>query len=189
MQGIFAYHHCPTSSPDSRTVILKFALFSLLAIVVVAALLVTAGQLGFLRGSPPQALGVHEGRLAAPSNTPNSISSQAALYPGHPQAAYAMVEPFAPRSGESGAEALQRLAGLLLQQPGTELVSQTDGYVRTEATTPWLRFVDDVELWLDPVTQLVHVRSSSRIGRKDFGVNRARVSALRTAFTAEAPPL
>jgi uncharacterized protein (DUF1499 family) len=74
---------------------------------------------------------------------------------------------------------------LLLQQTGARLTHQTDGYVRAEATTRWLRFVDDVELWLDPATGLVHVRSASRLGRKDFGVNRARVEALRAAFLAE----
>lgn len=168
-----------------RTVISKLLFFSVLAIVGAAALLLVAGQLGLLRGSPPQALGVQQGRLAAPSTTPNSVSSQAVLYPDHPQAAYAAIEPFAPRSGESGAQALQRLTALLSQQPGTQIVSQTDGYVWAEATTRWLRFVDDVELWLDPAAQQVHVRSSSRLGRKDFGVNRARVDALRAAFVAD----
>ena len=155
------------------TVIPKLLIFSVLAVAGAAALLVVAGQLGLLRGSPPQALGVQQGRLAVPSTTPNSVSSQAMLYPEHPQAAYAAVEPFAPRTGESGPQALQRLTAVLSQQPGAQIVSQSDGYVRAEATTRWLRFVDDVELWLDPATQQVHVRSSSRLGRNDFGVNRA----------------
>jgi len=170
-----------------RTVIPKLFIFSTLAIAVVATLLLVAGQLGLLRGSPPQALGVQQGRLAAPSTTPNSVSSQAVLYPDHPQAAYAAVEPFSPRTGESGPQALQRLTALLSQQPGTQIVSQSDGYVRAEATTRWLHFVDDVELWLDPAAQQVQVRSSSRLGRKDFGVNRARVNALRAAFVADTP--
>ena len=42
-----------------------------------------------------------------------------------------------------------------------------------------MRFVDDVEFWYDPATQAIAVRSASRIGRKDFGVNRARIEAIR----------
>lgn len=168
-----------------------FKIFSYLALsmIALAAIVLAVGQLGFLQGAAPAQLGVQQGRLAAPSPTPNSVSSQADLYPDHPQAAYAVVEPFTPPAGETGRAALQRLAGLLAQQPGTRLTTQTDGYVRAEATTRWLRFVDDVELWLDPATDLVHVRSASRLGRKDFGVNRARVDHLRGAFqSAQAAP-
>ena len=42
-----------------------------------------------------------------------------------------------------------------------------------------MRFVDDVEFWADPASGVVHVRSASRVGRKDFGVNRARIEAIR----------
>ena len=35
-----------------------------------------------------------------------------------------------------------------------------------------MKFVDDLERWVDPVNQVVQVRSASRMGRKDFGVNR-----------------
>jgi len=165
--------------------LLKLFTYLALALIGLAAIFFALGQLGFLRGTPPAPLGVQQGRLAPPSPTPNSTSSQAGLYPNHPQAAYAAVAPFIPRAGESGPVALQRLTDLLELHPGTRITQQTDGYVRAEATTRWLRFVDDVELWLDPVANVVHVRSASRLGRKDFGVNRARVEALRAAFLAE----
>jgi uncharacterized protein (DUF1499 family) len=42
-----------------------------------------------------------------------------------------------------------------------------------------MRFVDDVEIFFDEKAGLLHVRSASRLGRRDFGVNRARVEALR----------
>ena len=167
-------------------IVFKLAFYLALFLVVLAAVAVAAGQAGLLKGSPRAPLGVQQGRLAAPSPTPNSVSSQASLYPDHPQAAYAAVEPFTPRAGETGEAALQRLAGLLAQQPGTRIASQTDQYVYAQATTRWLRFVDDVELWLDPATNLVHLRSASRLGRKDFGVNRARADALRAAFLEDA---
>ena len=43
-----------------------------------------------------------------------------------------------------------------------------------------MRFVDDVELYYDEKAGLIHVRSASRLGRRDFGVNRKRVEALRS---------
>jgi uncharacterized protein (DUF1499 family) len=43
-------------------------------------------------------------------------------------------------------------------------------------------FVDDLELQVDAAAQVIHVRSASRLGRRDFGVNRARIEALRAAF-------
>jgi uncharacterized protein (DUF1499 family) len=42
-----------------------------------------------------------------------------------------------------------------------------------------MRFVDDVEFWVDPAAGVVQVRSASRVGRKDLGVNRARIEAIR----------
>ncbi|WP_374412913.1 DUF1499 domain-containing protein [Hydrogenophaga sp.] len=45
-----------------------------------------------------------------------------------------------------------------------------------------MKFVDGLELWVDPVNQVVQVRSASRVGRKDFGVNRQRVVALRAGL-------
>ena len=43
-----------------------------------------------------------------------------------------------------------------------------------------MRFVDDVEFWYDPAAQSIAVRSASRIGRKDFEVNSARIEAIRS---------
>ena len=47
-----------------------------------------------------------------------------------------------------------------------------------------MKFVDDLERWVDPVNQVVQVRSASRVGRKDFGVNRERVEKLRAGLAA-----
>ena len=57
-----------------------------------------------------------------------------------------------------------------------------DGYLYAQCTSRWMKFVDDLELWYDPVNQVVQVRSASRVGRKDFGVNRQRVERLRAGL-------
>ena len=64
------------------------------------------------------------------------------------------------------------------------VVEQRHDYVHAEARTPWLKFVDDMKFWVNPERQVIEVRSASRMGRKDFGVNRQRVETLRKAYLA-----
>jgi uncharacterized protein (DUF1499 family) len=146
-------------------------------LLLLALALLAAGQAGLLRGTPPTDLGVREGRLKAPSRTPNSVSSQAHLWPGHPQAAYAQIDALALRG--SSAATLARLAELLAGMPGVTVVETRAGYLRAEFRSRWLGFVDDAEFWVDPAAGVIQVRSASRLGRKDFGANRARIEALR----------
>lgn len=62
-------------------------------------------------------------------------------------------------------------------------ITEEDGYfVQAVATTPLMRYRDDVQLWFDPEAGLVHVRSSSRVGYGDMGANRDRVEKLRAAL-------
>jgi uncharacterized protein (DUF1499 family) len=148
-------------------------------LVVLAALL--AGQFGLLAGRRPSQLGVQEGRLKPPSRTPNSVSSQAQLYPDHPQRNDAQIEPLPFKAG--GAEAsLRAVKAALATLPGVALQEESAGYLRAQARTRWLGFVDDLEFWANPQRQAVELRGASRLGRKDFGVNRARMEALRAAY-------
>lgn len=140
-----------------------------------------------MQGQPATALGVVNGKLAPPSLTPNSVSSQAALYPDHPQRAYASVAPFRPAAGETLSAAWQRLGALVSATPDVTVMETRGDYLRVEATTRWLRFVDDVEWWRDEANSLIHVRSASRLGQRDFGANRQRIEAWRTAFDAGPP--
>ncbi|NND69334.1 MAG: DUF1499 domain-containing protein [Halioglobus sp.] len=52
-------------------------------------------------------------------------------------------------------------------------------FVQAVAVTPLMRYRDDVQLWFDAEAQLIHVRSSSRLGYGDMGANRNRVEKLR----------
>ena len=155
--------------------LLKWIVIVLVALVLVAVL---AGQLGLLSGRTPDDLGVTDGKLKPPSPTENSVSSQAGLYPGHPMRAYAEIAPLA-LNGD-GPATMARLAKLLQAMPGVKIVRNTgDGYLYAQCTTRLMKFVDDLELWFDPVHQVVQVRSASRVGRGDLGANRQRVEALR----------
>lgn len=153
----------------------------LLLVGLAAAALVAAGQAGLLQGTAPTSLGVRDGRLQPPSARPNSVSSQAALWPDHPQARDAAIAPLPLQPG-GGPATMARLQALVQATPGARIVQAEPGYLRAEFTSRWLGFVDDAEFWLDPAAGVVQVRSASRLGRRDLGVNRARIERLRAAL-------
>lgn len=159
--------------------VLKFLVVLAIGLVV---MLLVAGQLGLLTGKAPSNLGFANGRLKPPAYNPNSVSSQASLYPEHPFRAYADITPLA-YTGD-GTAAFARAVAVVKALPMTSVVEQTRGYLYAQCSTRWLRFTDDLELALDESAHVIHVRSSSRLGRKDFGVNRARVEAIRAALGA-----
>jgi uncharacterized protein (DUF1499 family) len=156
---------------------LWIAMATLIALPVV---LVLAGQLGLLSGQAPDDLGVQAERLKAPSLTRNSVSSQAALHPNHPQLSYAQIAPL-PMLG-TPQDSMVLLQRALDTQPGVRIVTSKEGYVRATATTRWMGFVDDLEFWLNPTQAVIEVRSASRLGREDFGANRARLERIRLAY-------
>ena len=152
----------------------------LVATAVLAIAAIGAGRLGLLQGTAPLDLGVRDGRLKPPSTTPNSVSSQAALYAGHPRQAEAQIAPLHYQG--DGAAAMARLKSLVEATAGAQVVKSETDYLYATYTTPLMRYVDDVEFWLDPVGSVIQVRSASRIGHGDWGVNRARIEALRVRF-------
>ncbi len=159
--------------------ILKWLVILLLVLVVGT---IAAGQAGLFAGSAPPDLGVHDGRLKPPSVTDNSVSSQAALYPDHPQRAYAGIAPLALRG--DGPATIAKLKSIVSQMRGATVVKSEADYLYAQFTTPLMKFVDDVEFWYDPAAQLIQVRSASRIGKGDLGTNRKRVEAVRAALAA-----
>jgi uncharacterized protein (DUF1499 family) len=66
--------------------------------------------------------------------------------------------------------------------PRARVVASDGPYVRAEFVSAVFRFVDDVEFLIDADANLIHVRSASRVGHYDFGVNRRRVEQLRQRF-------
>lgn len=154
--------------------------------VVLAAIVATvlaAGQVGLLAGTPPDDLGVRDGRLKAPATTPNSVSSQARLWAGHPMQQAAQIDPLPLPPRNAPGEALLRLRLVVQAMPGAEVVTHRADYLSVRFTTRWLGFVDDAEFWIDPAQRVIQVRSASRLGHSDLGVNRARIERIRAALT------
>ncbi len=133
--------------------------------------------MGLLSGTRPTNLGARDGRLAAvPAHHWNAVSSQA-------DTDYHRIAPLA--TGADPNAAFERLAALVARQRGAHIVTRAPGYLHAEFTTPVLRFVDDVEFLLDAPAGVIHLRSASRLGRRDFGVNRKRIESIRTQFARE----
>lgn len=176
---------------------LKIILILLIALPV---LLLLAGQAGLLRGTRPPDIGVSNHLLKAPGATSqNVVSSQAAL---HPHTDYHVIAPLklqggpaagvpaagslvagSPAAGSPAAE-FARLQKIVASMPGSRIITNRPDYFHAEFETRLLKFVDDVEFLLDADKGEIQMRSASRIGRKDFGVNRARLEQVRTAFNA-----
>jgi len=120
-------------------------------------------------GSRPDNLGVKDGRFIACKPSPNCVSSQAD--PADKEH-YIMPIAFGGTMHElrRAVESMERAA----------VIREEGNYLYAEYASKLMGFVDDVELLLDEKAQLVHVRSASRLGRRDFGVNRERIEKLRS---------
>lgn len=121
----------------------------------------------------PRRLGVVAGRLNECPATPNCVCSQ------NTETSH-RIAPLA-YTGDWEA-ARERLVAALSRLPRTRIVTQEGTYLHAECTSLIWRFVDDVEFLIDPAAQVIHVRSASRVGRSDLGVNRARVEQIRRLF-------
>lgn len=128
-------------------------------------------------GKPPETLGLQAGRLAPCPESPNCVCSQ------DEDARHAV----APIPLDSDPQAMmERLKRVLASLPGVTLVESTEDYVHAECKSRVFGFIDDLECALDARAGVIHVRSASRVGYSDLGVNRRRVEALRAALAAPA---
>ena len=161
--------------------ILKWLLLAV-ALLVIAAIL--AGQFGLLKSRAPADLGVRNGLLKAPSNTNNSVTSQAALHPNSPMRAKAQIAAL-PMVGNATTTML-RLQTVVASMPGAHIIKAEPTYLYAQFTTRLMAYVDDVEFSIDEPAKLIHVRSASRLGQEDFNANRDRIETVR-AKLASAP--
>ena len=125
-------------------------------------------------GQRPTGLGVTGGHLAPVAERPNSVGSQTT-------SSYHAIAPVAYHG--SAHDALQRLLQGLSSDPRVHIVDRRSDYVYAEFASRWLGFVDDVEFYFASAHNIIHVRSASRLGYRDFGVNRARIELIRAWFT------
>lgn len=121
-------------------------------------------------------LGVENGKLMPCPKTPNCVSSQAADKQHYIEPVYF--------SGNQ-VQAKDRLLQVLKSEKRTKILTEQEKYIRVEFTSALFRFVDDVEFYIlekQSEETVIHVRSASRVGSSDLGVNRKRVERIRSKF-------
>ncbi len=121
-------------------------------------------------------LGVEAGQLMQCSTKPNCVNSQA-------QDKEHFIEPIL--TTRTQVETKEHILKILNEIKRSETKVIENDYIRAEFTSMVFRFVDDVEFYF-PATEsketLIHVRSASRVGHSDFGVNRKRIEEIRNKF-------
>jgi uncharacterized protein (DUF1499 family) len=140
------------------------------------ASLLAAFSLLACAGTRPTDLGLHGATLAPCPASPNCVSSDASD-PEHHVAAFELRVP-APEAWRAARVAVANLAR-------TQIVSETSDYLHAECSSLIFRFVDDLELQLRAAEHVIAVRSASRLGKSDLGVNRRRVEALRVELARQ----
>lgn len=119
---------------------------------------------------PDRLPGSPRGALAPCTQWPNCVSSDAS------EAAQA-IAPFRPIMPRDQAWPIIRAA--LASLPGTTVVLDDGAYLKAESRSPTFAFTDDVELFWREGRDTIAIRSASRVGLNDLGVNRRRIEALR----------
>ncbi|MEM6284887.1 MAG: DUF1499 domain-containing protein [Chloroflexota bacterium] len=161
------------------------AIILLFVLVLCYPLTLAAVTLG--SPTPP---GVGAGRIDVCPDRPNCVSSL------QDEATAQRVDPLTYTNEQFSIEAeafseddrteiiTARLITVLEGLPRTQVMVAQGGYIHAETRSRVFRFVDDLELQIDPASQEVQVRSAARLGQDDLGVNRRRVQAIREAFNA-----
>ena len=121
-----------------------------------------------------EAYGRVEGRLKQCPDKPNCVSSEFVSDAEH------YIEPLV-YSVDQAAQVLPRLKMIIGEMGGSVQLEKAD-YLAATFTSSLFRFVDDLELRIDTVQKTIHLRSASRVGHSDLGVNRKRVERLKNAF-------
>lgn len=143
--------------------------FVILLSVVITAVL-TIQFFGILEGRPPETLGLkNNGLLECPKK-------QNCVYTNSNFLEFRISPlPFNSTANES----IKKIRDVILDIKGAKLITENPDYIHVEFKSSILGFVDDLEIYCDPSKQQCLVRSASRMGYSDFGVNRTRVEKIR----------
>lgn len=112
-----------------------------------------------------EAPGLKDGRLTDPGSKPNSVSSE---------------EGVQPERATAPLQASIADVARAIEATGGTITSRSDLYLTATYMSPIFKFVDDVEVRQDG--SICHIRSGSRVGYSDRGVNRKRVETIRQAL-------
>jgi uncharacterized protein (DUF1499 family) len=135
--------------------------------------------MGLFSGTRPDNLGVREGRLAPPKRTPNNVNSQIDRNADTEH----YIEPLRYRG--DARKAWETLQNIVSGMQRAKVLKSEPSYLYAEFSSKLMGYVDDTEFYLDEKVGVIQVRSASRLGRSDFGVNRERIESIRAKLAQE----
>lgn len=148
-----------------------------IVLIVIASLILAPVIVFFVLGLISQsgeARGLVDGKLAKCPDKPNCICTEFEADVTH------YIDPVIFSQGNTS-EVLSRLKNSIREMGGNIQV-ENDDYLAVTFTSSIFRFVDDLEIRIDRDRQLIHMRSASRVGTSDLGVNRERVGRLKSLY-------
>jgi uncharacterized protein (DUF1499 family) len=158
---------------DAKEMVMEKRLVALCCLFLLAFLPACGTRAG--AGDRTEGMAPLPPRLAPCPSSPNCVCSE-------DKDSRAWVQPLA-FSGDPGFA--WEKAGLIVQELGGRVDREGDNFLQAVFTSLIFRFKDDLELRLDHEAKVIHIRSASRIGYSDFGVNRRRVERIRARFSEE----
>jgi len=148
-----------------------------IVIIIIATLIVVAILVLFVLGQMSQsgeANGLFEAKLTKCPDKPNCICTEFEADVTH------YIDPIVfTQSNDLGI--LPRLKNSIREMGGS-IQSEADDYLAFTFTSSIFKFVDDLEIRIDTDQNMIHVRSASRVGHSDRGVNKKRIEQLKKLF-------
>lgn len=127
-------------------------------------------------GTVPSNIGPMDGRLSDCPKSPNCISSGA-------NDKKHFIAPL--QYSDSFSQAYSRLIFAVKSISGSQIIVKEENYIHAGFTSRVFRFVDDAEFLFDEKEKKIHIRSASRKGYSDLGVNRKRMEKIRRIFASQ----
>ena len=153
-------------------------MYKIIAVIFLLAIALVVGRMVFLSfNSRVPDTSLVNGKLRPCPGTPNCVSSE------EQEDESKKITPLIFSSSEE--QAWEDLRAAIEKSGG--IVQRNDSkYLWATYTTRLFRYVDDMEFRLVPEQNLIHVRSGSRVGKSDLGVNRKNVERVRELFNLPA---
>ncbi len=148
-----------------------------IVIIIIVALIVAAILVLFVLGQMSQsgeANGLVDAKLTKCPDKPNCICTEFEADVTH------YTDPIVFTQSNS-LDFLPRLKNSAREMGGS-VQAETDNYLAFTFTSLIFRFVDDLEIRIDTDQDMIHMRSASRVGRSDGGVNKKRIEQLKKLF-------
>lgn len=123
-------------------------------------------------GIPP---GLKHAQLTQCPNTPNCLCSEFSEHTDH------YIDPIKISPNTASDELDSKLKNIITNMGGT-IKTESDDYIATTFSSAIFGFVDDFELRIDKEKKVIHLRSASRVGRSDLGINKKRIELFKKRF-------